>query len=127
VLAGLCQAESCIANGLRHDTKLPHLDTSHSAGGPIADLMYFSFVNLESADSRRSTTNELNVTIPGFEIQTELLPESGKDRTREAIGCWSDVRFFGTRSAAIRNVAQGEIVLATESGSVKKFLTCHLR
>jgi hypothetical protein len=30
---------------------------------------------------------ELNLTLLGFEIQTELLPESGKDRIREAVGC----------------------------------------
>jgi len=31
--------------------------------------------------------NELNLTLLGFEIQTELLPKCGKDRVREAIGC----------------------------------------
>jgi hypothetical protein len=31
--------------------------------------------------------NELNLALLGFEIQTELLPESGEDRIREAIGC----------------------------------------
>jgi hypothetical protein len=30
---------------------------------------------------------ELNLTLLGFEIQTELLPKCGKDRIREAIGC----------------------------------------
>jgi len=31
--------------------------------------------------------NELYLALPGFEIQTELLPESGKHRIREAVGC----------------------------------------
>ena len=31
--------------------------------------------------------NKFNLDSLGFEVQTELLPESGKDRIREAVGC----------------------------------------
>ena|ERR1017187_7528117 len=32
--------------------------------------------------------HKLNLASLWFEVQTELLPESGKDRIREAVGCW---------------------------------------
>jgi hypothetical protein len=40
------------------------------------------------------------------------------------MGCWRDIRFFAARAAAIRRVAQGEIVMAAESGSAR---LCALR
>ena len=57
--------------------------------------------NAESATNRRTRNRnqpidagdnavdnkELNLALLGFEIQTELLPESGKDRIGGAVGC----------------------------------------
>ena len=69
--------------GLGNRRQKPIVRLTESSGYPVRVFWLIRNQPIESVDN-----NELNLALLGFEIQTELLPERGEDRIREAIGCW---------------------------------------